>query len=224
MTERETSTQLTSLPWPVAGSRRTPSVQHIIRSLVRGSALRQVTAPAFILTIYIVLLRMPPLFSSRPSDANPVPLWWPVELLVLVGTGGLYQGLGLGSTGLLGGLLLLRRSHRAIRRGWSPWETVKTPINLIVTAVVAVGTTFLHTKYDREGGALALLTFFFLSSVGSLASQLLESASLPAHAGEPDRVECCAGTLRFGTNIGLDASPSGTCSGNHFPMLGGHTG
>jgi len=174
MKGRETSRGFATVQWPVASGRSTLGAPQLVRSVVRATALGHMASVAAVLAIYALLLLMPPLHPPKPPGLALMHLWWPLELLILVGTGGMNQGLALGSTGLLGGLLLLNQSHQLVRLGWSPWETAKRPFNLLLTGLVTLGMAALHSMYAREVGALTPLAFFILSFSGSLAAQLLD--------------------------------------------------
>lgn len=174
MKQPEAAAKIGALEWPVAGDRRGMDLYTLMRSLLQATALKHGASVTVILVLYILLVRTPPLLPSQRSDAVVWHLWWPIALLVLLGTGGAYQGLALGSAGLLGGLMFLRGSHSLVRAGWSPWDTATRPLNLLLTALVTMGITLLQARYTRHVDGLELFGCMVVLFAGSVTAQLLD--------------------------------------------------
>jgi hypothetical protein len=104
----------------------------------------------------------------------PQHLWWPIKILLLIGTGGGIYRPGFASVGLLGGLIYSGNSHRAIQNGVRSWLVVRNPINLLLTLFTAVAIGFLYKSIESDLDISSLLIIFAASLVGAILLQFLD--------------------------------------------------
>ena len=127
-----------------------------------------------ILSAYFVLQYLPSQLSSQHYSQAITRLWWPLKLCLLMGTGGAIAKPGFSTIGLLGGLVLLSRGHRAVRYGVTPFEVIKTPLTVLTTLGAAILLVLVYAFVEKATFP-ALAYLFAAALVGSFIIQFLEA-------------------------------------------------
>jgi hypothetical protein len=169
------SGHLHAVQWPSINQAGTQGIRRHLRGLVSRALLTHCAIVLVILAAYIAILNLPAIFSPQPFAQMEERLWWPLKLFLLFGTGGAIYRPGFASVGLLGGLFLLNRIHRAVQHGVPPSDVIRDPFNLILTFFVSALVVLLYAAL-QDGAGLPTLALFFASAFsGSLLIQLLNA-------------------------------------------------
>ena len=169
-------TGTTEIKWPAYSSQNPKKLRLLLQPFIHLPFWKEILVIILLVCIYTILIVfIPALFPVEPVFELRSQLWWPIDLFLLIGTGGAILNPGLASVGLLGGLLLLHRTHRSIRSGVHSWNVVFNILNVSLTLFVCIGVALLYSIHAPVFTIVEIMIFTAIAFVGSIALQLIST-------------------------------------------------